>query len=96
MLAWLIAITSMVAFLYLWLRDVRQIMQHRKNTVECAAGQLEVCREKALHAQDDPDTAAVLARSESIYRQSVDIYNRSLKKPFNYIPALLMGFHHIA
>lgn len=93
--AWLIAIISTTACLYLWLRDVRHTMQIQKSTVDSAASQFATCWENALHSQNDPAAAAVLARSESIYRQSVDNYNQSLKKPGNYLPALLMGFHHM-
>lgn len=93
---WLIAIVSMGAFLLFWFRDVRRIMRERKSTVESAGGQLVACREKALRARGDPEAAAVLERSENIYRQAVDIYNRTLRKPWNYLPAHLMGFHQIA
>ena len=40
-------------------------------------------------------TAAVLERSESIYRQAVDHYNQTLRKPWVYPPAALMGFRII-
>jgi len=92
----LIAVVSVALCLFLWFRDVRRIMQERKNTVESAAGQLAVHREKARKARDDPDAAAVLARSEDIYQQAVDIYNRTLQKPWNYLPARLMGYHRIS
>ena len=92
----LIAVVSVALCLFLWFRDVRRIMQERKSTVESAAGQLAVHREKARKARDDPDAAAVLARSEDIYQQAVDIYNRTLQKPWNYLPARLMGFHRIS
>jgi len=92
----LIAVVSVALCLFLWFRDVRRIMQERKSTVESAAGQLAVHREKARKARDDPDAAAVLARSEDIYQQAVDIYNRTLQKPWNYLPARLMGYHRIS
>ena len=92
----LIAVVSIALCLFLWFRDVRRIMQERKSTVESAAGQLAVHREKARKARGDPDAAAVLARSEDIYQQAVDIYNRTLQKPWNYLPARLMGYHRIS
>lgn len=94
-LAWLIAIASITACLLFWFRDVRRIMRERKSTVKSAAGQLAVCREKAAKARGDPETAAILERSEKIYQQAVDHYNRTLQKPWNYLPARLMGFHQI-
>lgn len=94
-IVWLIAVISTTLCLFLWFREVRRIMRERKSTVESAGGQLAVCREKALKARGDPEAAAILDRSEKIYRQAVDIYNRTLQKPWNYLPALLMGFRHI-
>ena len=94
-LAWLIAILSTAAFLVLWFREVRRLMLERKSTVESAAGQLAACREKAAQANGDPDAAAILARSESIYQQAVDIYKQTMCKPWIYLPARLMGFQQI-
>ena len=90
----LVAVVSTAAFLFLWFRDVRRIMRERKSTVDSAKAQFNVFREKAHKARDDPD-AAVLARSESIYRQAVDHYNQTLRKPWVYPPAALMGFRII-
>ena len=70
-------------------------MRERKSTVDSAAGQLAVCRERVRKARGDAETAAVLEMSESIYRQAVDIYNRTLQKPWNYVPAHLMGYHRV-
>ena len=92
----LIAVVSIALCLFLWFRDVRRIMQERKNTVESAAGQLAAYRERVSKARGDPDATAVLARSEDIYRQAVNIYNQTLRKPWNYLPARLMGFHRIS
>ena len=91
----LVAVVSTAAFLFLWFRDVRRIMRERKSTVESARAQLDIFRDKAHKARDDPDAAAVLARSESIYRQAVEQYNRTLRKPWVYPPAALMGFRMI-
>ena len=70
-------------------------MLERKSMVESAAGQLAVCRERACRQCGDPEAAAVLERSEKIYRQAVDIYNRTMRKPWNYMLALLMGFRYV-
>lgn len=91
----LVAVVSTAAFLFLWFRDVRRIMRERKSTVESAKAQLSIFRDKAHKARDDPDAAAVLERSESIYRQAVDHYNQTLRKPWVYPPAALMGFRII-
>lgn len=92
----LIAVVSIALCLFLWFRDVRRIMQERKSTVESAAGNLAAYQEKMRRVRNDPDAAAVLARSEDIYRLAVDIYNRTLQKPWNCLPAHLMGYHRIS
>ena len=89
----LIALVSTALCLFLWFHEVRRVMRERKSTVESAGGQLAACREKALKTWGDPESAAILERSENIYSQAVDIYNRTLKKPMNYLPAILMGYH---
>ena len=94
-LAPLIAILSTAICLFLWFRDVRRIMMAQKSTVESAKAQLDTFREKAQKSRDDPNAAAVLARSESIYRQAVEHYNRTLRRPWIYPPAALMGFRTI-
>ena len=96
-LAWLAAIASTSVCLFLWFRDVRRIMQEKKSRVESAAGQLAACRERASKAgEEDREAAAVQERSESIYRQAVAIYNQTLRTPWNYLPARLMGFRIIS
>lgn len=95
MASWLISIVAVVSSaicLYLWFRDVRRVMNEQKSTMESAKTQLKIFRERAHKARDDPDAAAVLERSESIYRQAVEHYNRTLHKPWVYPPAALMGF----
>lgn len=94
-LAPLIAILSTAICLFLWFRDVRRIMMEQKSTVESAKAQLVIFREKAQKSRDDSNVAAVLARSESIYRQAVEHYNRTLRRPWIYPPAALMGFRTI-
>lgn len=98
MASWIIALVAVVSTtvcLFLWFRDVRRIMRERKSIVESARSQLDIFRDKAHKARDDPDAAAVLERSESIYRQAVEHYNRTLRKPWVYPPAALMGFRMI-
>lgn len=91
----LIATISTAICLFLWFRDVWRIMTEQKNTMESAKAQLMIFREKAYKARSDPDAAAVLERSESIYHQAVEHYNRTLRKPWVYPPATLMGFRII-
>lgn len=91
----MIAAISTAICLFLWFRDVRRIMTEQKSTMESAEAQLRIFCEKAHKARNDPDAAAVLERSESIYYQAVDNYNRTLHKPWVYPLAALMGFRTI-
>ena len=91
-LAWLIAGVSSAICLLLWFRDVRRIMRDRMGTVKSAAGQLTICRDRAIRSRGDPEVAAVLERSRKIYEQAVDLYNRTLRKPWICIPAHLLGY----
>ena len=91
----LIAIISTALCLLLWFRDVRRIMKERRSTVKSAQRQLTSSRERAAKARGDPDAAAVLERSENIYRQAVNHYNQTLCKPWVYPPAAVMGFRTV-
>ena len=86
-LAWLIAGVSSIAFLVLWFHQVRQLLQTQKSTLDSAAGQLAAFRQSPR--QTPPE---LLTRSESIYRQALDNYNRTLRRPWAYLPGRLMGF----
>ena len=90
-LGWFIAIASTMACLVFWFRDVRRIMRERQSMLECARSQLSVYREKAAD-NDQRQDGEVLQRSERIYRQALDIYNQTLRKPWIVLPAYLMGF----
>ena len=94
-LAWLIATVGIATSIFLWFRDVRRIMRERRSTVESAQGQMACCRQNAIRANTDPGAAAVLNRSEKIYRQAVELYNQTMRKPWVLLPALLMGYHVI-
>ena len=92
---WLITIASLAVCLFLWFRDVRRIMRGKKSTLDSAAGQLISCRKKIAEDRFNPELSEILARSESIYQQGVDLYHQSLNKLYNRIPATIMGFHPI-
>ena len=81
--------------LLLWFGKVLRLMRERKRMVDSAAGQLEVCRDMAANARGDAAAAAILERSRCIYRQAVDIYNRTLGQLWVYPMAILMGFRPI-
>jgi len=91
-LLWLITAVSVSLCLFLWFREVRRVLRERRSMVDSAAGQLRSSREKAMRMPQDPETAAVLRRSERIYAQAVELYNHTLRRPLYMLPARLMGF----
>ena len=95
MLAWFIATVSTAAFLILWFWDVRRILKSRMSTVESAAAQLSVCRRSAAGGEAR-ESAEVLARSESIYRQAAELYNRTFFKPWIHFPGWLLGYRKLS
>ena len=95
MASWLITLIAFVSTglcIFLWFRDVRRVMRERKSTVESAGGQLAACWNRARKTHDDPECAAICERSKDIYRQALTLYNQTMHKPFNFLPAYLMGF----
>ena len=95
-LAWVIAGVSTLVCLTLWFREVGRVMRERKSTVDSAAAQLEICRRRVAQSMEDEAAAAVLARSEDIYRQAVAQYHRQLQRPFIRLPAAILGYGEIS
>lgn len=94
-IAWLIAAISTAAFVALWCWEVRRILNNRKSTVDSSAGQLDAFRRRAAETCCDGELTQILRRSESIYHQAVDNYNRTFSRPWLYLAARLMGFRRI-
>ena len=90
-----LAAAGTLSCLLFWFRKVLRLMRERKRMVDSAAGQLNVCLEMAANACGDAAVAAVLERSGHIYRQAVDIYNRTMCQSWVYPMARLMGFRLI-
>lgn len=91
-IAWLIAAVCAAAFVALWSWEVRRMLTGRQSIVDSAASQVTAFRRRLAQTPADREAAAVLYRSESIYRQAVDNYNHALYRPWVYIPARIMGF----
>ncbi|MBD8995190.1 MAG: hypothetical protein EGR26_01600 [Clostridiales bacterium] len=91
-IAWLIAAVCAAAFVALWSWEVRRMLIGRQSIVDSAASQVTAFRRRLAQTPADREAAAVLYRSESIYRQAVDNYNHALYRPWVYIPARIMGF----
>lgn len=91
-IAWLIAAVCAAAFVALWSWEVRRMLTGRQSIVDSAASQVTAFYRRLAQTPADREAAAVLYRSESIYRQAVDNYNYALHRPWVYIPACIMGF----
>lgn len=94
MQAWAVWLAAAVcaALGVVWFRRAHRILCARRSMLESAKTQLAACRERAVGVRYDPGLAEVLQRSESIYRQALDLYNAALHKPWVYLPGRLMGF----
>ncbi|RYD04113.1 hypothetical protein N752_16150 [Desulforamulus aquiferis] len=71
----------------------------KKNMIESARSQLTASRRQLLRVRYTPETEKaqeIMDRSQDIYRQSVELYNDTLQKPWNAIPAFFLGFRPIA
>lgn len=89
------AILSATAFLTLWFWMARRELLGKQKAVDAAKSQLTASRQRYLRTRDGPEEEAareILERSQSVYRQTVERYNEHLKKPWNHIPGVLMGF----
>ena len=93
---WAIAAVSTAAVLGLWRWEVMRLLLSQKSLTDSAAAQLATCRQRAIQDPCDPEAAQILQRSESIYRQAVDHYNRALSRPLICLPGRLLGFRPIS
>ncbi|MEL1135685.1 hypothetical protein AAC978_10925 [Desulfitobacterium sp. THU1] len=92
---YLVAGISTTAFVILWFWVARQELLAKQSTVQSAGSQLIVCHKKYLQSEDgleEINAKNILLRSQDIYIQSVKLYNQTLKKPWNRIPGIFMGF----
>lgn len=94
-LAYLIAAVATTAFIVLWFWVVRRELYEKKKMVEAAQNQLTASRDAYVRVRDGPEEKAaqeILKRSQSLYNQAVGIYNKTLRKPWNAVPAFLLGY----
>lgn len=92
---YLIAIISTTAFIVLWFWVVRRELYAKQKMVEAAKCQLTASEEQCVRVRDGPEgeeAQKIRKRSQSVYRQAVGIYNKTLHKPWNAIPAFFLGY----
>lgn len=79
-------------------KEVCRELREKRNMMESAEVQLTACRRQVRRVRagsEKEDAQKVLDRSLDIYRQTVLLYHRTLKKPWNYIPGFLMGYREV-
>lgn len=87
-----IAVFFVALCIFLWFRKVWRTMWDRKRTVELAAEQLRIFRSMA----DELKNKDVIKRGQDIYAQAVRLYQIAFENPFNWLPAVLLGFRSIS
>lgn len=90
-----IAIVSTTALIAQWFWLVWRELNTKQKAVDAAKWQLSASRQEYLRLRDGPEeeqARGVLERSQSIYRQSVRLYNETLQKPLCMIPSFFLGF----
>lgn len=98
-IASIIAVLSTTGFVILWFWVARRELLEKQNMVQSAASQLATCHKDFLLARDGFDTMDaehIFLRSRGIYIQSVNLYNKTLEKPWYRIPGFLMGFRMVS
>ena len=97
-IACLVALVSTTAFVTLWFWVVRRELYAKQKAVDAARCQLTASRQQMIRLRDGPEAAQakeILERSQSIYRQAVTLYHKTLRKPWNAVPAFFLGFRPV-
>lgn len=98
MVAYSVAIFSMIAFIALWFWMVKKELKAKRNMVGSAKAQLDASRTQRMKTTDTLEAQKaqeILVRSINIYQQSLELYKKALHKPWNYLPGLIMGFRFV-
>ena len=94
-----VAIISTIGFLSLWFYIVNKEMNFYKNSLNSAKSCLESHTKRYKQERSTErrhDAYNVLEIGFNIYLQTIENYNRAIKKPQNIIPAFLMGFKRMS
>ena len=86
-----------IVFVTLWFYLSQNKLYEKKRTVESAKAQLNSCLNDYIRTCDNIETEksrAILDISHDIYKQSVQLYNDAIQKPWHAIPAFFLGFNH--
>lgn len=92
---WLISLflgLSTMALIVLWFCLSHRELSIKASMMKSAETQLLASRKQAELDSDDPNAMGILERSLDIYLQSTERYNETLRKPWIFIPGLIMGY----
>jgi hypothetical protein len=94
-IACFIAGVCLAGFLTIWFWTAYKELSAKRNSLTDLEDQLRLHELLATQSRDGPDAqsaAGMLETSRMLYREAAKGYNRTLHKPMNRFPALLMGF----
>ncbi len=94
-IACLIAGICAAGFVTIWFTTVNQKLSLKRNILSDLQEQRRMHERLAFEAKDGPDArvaAGMFETSQMLCREAAKSYNCLLRKPMNYIPALIMGF----
>jgi len=90
-----IAIDSTTALIARWFWLVWRELNAKQKAVDAAKCQFSASRQEYLRLRDGPEednARGILERSQSIYKQSLRLYNEAQQKPLRIVPAFFLGF----
>lgn len=94
----LIVIASLAAVFAMWCYVVKKELRHKMDMVKSAESQWNAYRETLLQVEGTAEVEVaeeVAKRCWDIYVQAVDLYNETLNRPINRIPALILQYRPI-
>lgn len=95
MIVWLITGSCLAGFITVWFVTVHKELAEKRRNLASLREQLLMHKEASALSRDAPENelaAKMLETNCRVYREAVKNYNRLLKKPWNCLPAFLMGF----
>jgi len=96
-LGWFVAGICITAFVTLWFFVSFRDLSTKRKSLETISEQVQLHRILYMQERGSENNAAarnILDNKLIVYREVEKEYNALLKKPINYIPAYIMGFHY--
>jgi len=97
-IACFVAVICAIGFIAIWFSTVYHELSEKRRNLDSLREQLQLHKSASILARDGPEQEVaykMLATNRSIFQESVGNYNKLLKKPTKWLPALLLGFHSV-